>query len=552
MTKSLEEQPGLYNFHVIITKDLEEDFRKLNNEMKSMGYIPIISKRRDQGSEIILSVIKRRKQKRFGIWVNIVLLVATLASTIYVGEGLYVSYFNIGANGPLQYFYGFLYFSLPLLIILGTHELGHYYVAKKNGVAASLPFFIPAPITILGTLGAFISLRDPIPDRKTLIRIGAAGPLVGFVMSIIVGFIGAYLGIIQKPVVVTSQQITYSINLPFIYSIVPWLVPKNVHPVAFAAWVGFLVTAINLFPIGQLDGGHVARGLLGENAKYLSYSFIAILIFLGIYYPSWIIFAILVVILGINHPPPLNDISKPKMKEITVGVVAILLVVISFSTVPISPAVQHIVPETATASLSDGNNFLMANYAPFSSENYTLKVDNPNNASISLQVQLNNIPGFIESGSINESLAPHQSRYVEIAYQLANDSQRGIFRAYINVTTSVKSFAYTRTFTVAGVDPNVTANLENPLFSKSPTMNISLYNAGLGDNFTVYGFNSSSVFTIGPTLLNYSFTNSITVIALSGYSSRNIEISFTYPQTYGGAVLMDSQYNAVFILYGPP
>ena len=169
----------------------------------------------------------------------------------------------------------------------------------------SLPFFIPAPPPF-GTMGAFISLRDPIPDRKTLIKIGAAGPIVGFIMSIIIGIIGAYLGQVQKPVNVTNSQVEYEIMLPFIYSILPFLNAHYVHPVAFAAWIGFLVTAINLFPVGQLDGGHISRGLLGEKSKYLSYTFLMLLILLGLFNISWIFFAVIVIILGLNHPPPLN------------------------------------------------------------------------------------------------------------------------------------------------------------------------------------------------------------------------------------------------------
>jgi len=189
-------------------------------------------------------------------------------------------YFGLTKVTPIDYLYGFVYFSLPLMVILGSHELGHYFTARRNNVAASLPFFIPAPPPF-GTMGAFISLRDPIPDRKTLIKIGAAGPIVGFIMSIIIGIIGAYLGQVQKPVNVTNSQVEYEIMLPFIYSILPFLNAHYVHPVAFAAWIGFLVTAINLFPVGQLDGGHISRGLLGEKSKYLSYTFLMLLILLG-------------------------------------------------------------------------------------------------------------------------------------------------------------------------------------------------------------------------------------------------------------------------------
>ncbi|MGC8546992.1 MAG: site-2 protease family protein [Thermoplasmata archaeon] len=505
-----------------------------------MDYIPIITKRNEPGSDFVITVIKRRKGKKFGIWVNIVLLIATLASTIYVGEGLYVGYFNISSNGPIEYFYGFLYFSLPLMIILGSHELGHYFVARRNGVAASLPFFIPAP-TILGTLGAFISLRDPLPDRKTLIKVGAAGPIVGFIMSIIVGIVGAYLGNVQHPVIVTSTQISYEISLPFIYSIVPFLFTTNVHPVAFAAWVGFLVTAINLFPVGQLDGGHIARGLLGERAKYFSYAFLMVLIILGVYYLSWIIFAVIIIILGLNHPPPLNDISKPGKKELVVGAVAIMLIILCFSPVPI---VEHIIPESVNVSLSQGNNFIVMNDSYFGQENYSLNVQNVNNVSISVTVSPEKIPGFNVTRSINISLTAHQEKVFYINYIPENYSALGEHTIYINVSTTPKSFEFVRDAIVVSLDQNITPNM---IFSNTNDTWITFINYGKSDYFGIYKMNNSSQFIISNTTMNATSNTTVSSVDIATSSTKTIEIRFNNPDS--GVVLVDNRYQAMVVIY---
>jgi len=464
-------QPGFFEFDVFLPPNLESNFKSLYREIKEIGYIPFLRKNVKEGSSYLLTVIQRNYKKGLRIWINIILLIATLITTIYVGTVyLYAGYFGLTNVTPIDYLYGFVYFSLPLMVILGSHELGHYFTARRNNVAASLPFFIPAPPPF-GTMGAFISLRDPIPDRKTLIKIGAAGPIVGFIMSIIIGIIGAYLGQVQKPVNVTNSQVEYEIMLPFIYSILPFLNAHYVHPVAFAAWIGFLVTAINLFPIGQLDGGHISRGLLGEKSKYLSYTFLMLLILLGLFNISWIFFAVIVIILGLNHPPPLNDISKPSYKELTIGAIAILLIAVSFSPQPIT---EKIFPNHMEAILSDGNSFLVNNSAQLDYINYSLDVRNLNNFSIPVEINVGKMRGnFTVKGYINDTLSPYQNK---VYYILVNGSKAngGFYNLYINLTSSGASFIWKRSFYVTALDLNATAGNSNPLIVRSPVDNICL------------------------------------------------------------------------------
>ncbi len=342
-------------------QEFSENFESLRLELKKKHLVPIV--RKDKG-EYVLIVIKTPQRKFMGLWVNILLLVATLASTIWVGIGYYTNYYGDSGlwNDILG---GFLYFALPLMTILGVHEMGHYFAARRHNVMVSLPFFIPAP-TILGTLGAFISVREPIPDKKALVDIGLAGPIAGFIVAIPVTLLGMYLGSIHPPAINIEETSQYILlNVPIIYQILSYFVPSPefIHPMAMAGWVGFVVTAINLFPIGQLDGGHVARAIAGDYTKYVSYAFAGVLFILGIWYPGWIIFALLVVFLGLNHPPPLNDITKLDKKRWAIAISGFLLLAVTFVPVPMQMVTLH---EDMQLSFSLDSNILVENL-----ENYT-------------------------------------------------------------------------------------------------------------------------------------------------------------------------------------
>ncbi len=360
-------------------KTLEMNFENLRLQFKERNLIPFL---RRKGGEYVIMVMKNPPRRYRSVYINIILLVLTFASTIWVGSLYYYSYYGVSDLWH-QLWGGFLYFSVPLLAILGSHEMGHYFAAKKHRVDASLPFFIPAP-TIFGTLGAFISMRDPIPNRKSLVDIGLAGPIAGFIVAIPVTLIGIYLGHIHTPSPPPqSGVVVHLFHMPLIYYLFFLIIPPSefMHPVAMAGWVGFVVTAINLFPVGQLDGGHVARALAGEKAKYISYGFAALLVALGYFYIGWLIFAFLVIFLGLRHPPPLNDVVKLDKKRIALAVSGFLLLAVTFVPVPIETVHESLELEVSTTStfliegLSDSATLhIWINNTGDVEENITLKV----------------------------------------------------------------------------------------------------------------------------------------------------------------------------------
>lgn len=321
---------------------LEESFERMRGEMKDQGYIPMIMY--DKGEHIV-TVAKKPPAKYRSSYLNLTLLIVTFFTMTIAGAASWAGYkgvdgFFLTEDTVLN---GVLTFTLPLLAIIAVHEFGHYFAARRRGIAASLPFFIPS-IPPFGTFGALISIRDPLPDKKTLLEVGVAGPLAGLLLAVPLGVIGLVLTnteAVLAPSNVGSEGLV-AVQFPILYQAFLYLVPIEgdylMHPTAFAAWVGFLVTALNLLPMGQLDGGHIARALLGTKAKYLSYVTIAILagISMALFF-GWIILVILVLFLGIRHPPPLNDLTPLDIKRKAVGVFAFAILVLAFAPVPMMP-----------------------------------------------------------------------------------------------------------------------------------------------------------------------------------------------------------------------
>lgn len=238
------------------------------------------------------------------LFLHILLFIITFLTTLLAGA------LQTGVNiieEPEKFHKGFP-FAFTLMSILLAHELSHYIASRKHNVQATLPYFIPAP-TLIGTFGAFIKMKSPVTTRKALLDIGISGPLAGFVISVIVSAVGLSL---SRVVPIQETKEALSLGDSLLFSTLSQLILDYqsgsqdvlLHPVAFAGWIGFFVTSLNLLPIGQLDGGHIAYALFGDRHAYLSKVIIPILFLLGIFlWIGWAIWAILLLILGLKHPP---------------------------------------------------------------------------------------------------------------------------------------------------------------------------------------------------------------------------------------------------------
>src|SRR2546425_9583902 len=317
---------------------VDAPFDALRLELVPKDYIPTITQERGE----TLVHVQRRPRMRFARrQVNLLLLLLTLPSIVFFGGAWnWSAYSGQPLFSAASIGYGAIFFSIPLLTILGSHEMGHYLVAKHYKVQASLPFFLPSAPP-LGTLGAFISMRDPIPNRRALLDIGVSGPLVGFAIAIPVTLAGLALSTASTalPPNAVGEAIRPSILFSFLSLFFPLPSSFSLHPLAFAGWVGLFVTAINLLPAGQLDGGHVARALLGRRQFYVSWAAVLVLFSLSFVttYPGWFIFGFLILMLGVRHPPPLNDLTRLDPARKLVGIVAAPLLIVTFVPQPFAP-----------------------------------------------------------------------------------------------------------------------------------------------------------------------------------------------------------------------
>ena len=272
---------------------------------------------------------------------NIVLFLLTVLSTIVAGSQAFFA-FNPFIE-PRRLLEG-IPFSFTLLAILGTHEFGHYFTARAYGASVSLPYFIPAPPPLLfGTLGAIIRMRSPARDRNSLFDIAAAGPLAGLVVALPALWIG--LGWSKVAAVPAGESVAFGDSL--LLRLMTWLafgpLPPGhdvfVHPVALAGWVGLFVTALNLIPVGQLDGGRIAYALFGARHRQISIATFLGLLALGAVTGAgnWFVWAFLLLfVMGFHHQPPLDDLSPLSPGRYAVGFLCLLLLILLIPPVPIA------------------------------------------------------------------------------------------------------------------------------------------------------------------------------------------------------------------------
>ncbi len=285
------------------------------------------------------------------VWLHVLLFVVTLFTTTVVGAGL-AQTFRANRAVDLEQDFGVvlslwshpavllqgLPFSITLLTILLAHELGHYITCLRHGIDASLPYFLPAP-TLIGTFGAFIRIRSPIYTRRALFDVGVAGPIAGFVFLVPALIAGLMLSRIL-PGVGTHGDFIF--GTPLLLRLLEGVffpgVPVadiSLHPVARAAWVGILATALNLLPIGQLDGGHILYSFFGERHKLLSRIFVIALVPMGVfYYWGWLGWALILGLFGLRHPVICDDADLGTAR-VWLGWIALAMFILCFTLAPI-------------------------------------------------------------------------------------------------------------------------------------------------------------------------------------------------------------------------
>lgn len=238
---------------------------------------------------------------------------------------------------------GGLAFSMALMTILLAHEFGHYLQARRYGVPASLPYFIPMPLSPIGTMGAVIAMQPGMGDRRSLFDIAVTGPLAGLVPALLFSIIGLYL---SQAVTLGNQRFGLMLGEPLLFKALAYMTHGplaagqdiELHPLAFAGWVGIFITALNLIPIGQLDGGHILYSLLLRGAHPIAQLLLAAAMLAVVVwgYWGWTLMIFLLMLMGPVHPPTANDDIPLGTARTVLGWASLLFVPIGFTPVPFS------------------------------------------------------------------------------------------------------------------------------------------------------------------------------------------------------------------------
>ncbi len=370
-----EKQNFLVRYRGKLLIESQEAYAQLSKGFQSLEVTPLFRVEEDSETIILLKGIVNPKPSN--PWINLILFILTGISVVIAGtlseyRGPLISDFNEVLPHLLPALYRGLAFAASILAILLAHEFGHYLAARYHRTEVTLPYFIPFPFSPFGTMGAFIQLKEPPKNKRILLDIGIAGPLAGLVIAIPLLFLGLYLSQTDKIPLFLAQGQAISLegnsllylmmkfivfgqwlpapgNLAGLNPLVYWLryfftgqpipygaVDVMLHPVAWAGWAGLLITALNLIPAGQLDGGHILYALFGKRSRIILPFILVALIILGSVWSGWWLWAFLIFMLGRSHAEPLDQITTLDSRRKALAVFGLVVFVLVFTPIPLS------------------------------------------------------------------------------------------------------------------------------------------------------------------------------------------------------------------------
>ncbi len=330
-------EPGYVRFRGQFLKDPAECFDDLRARFERYGYTPKAQADSGRTALIAWPIVFRDTPSRRSI--NLMLFIATILSTLFVGA----MYEAATPDEAFMIWRGWP-FSLSIMLILGAHEMGHYLAARYHKVPVTEPYFIPMPLSIIGTFGAFIRLKAPVNNKRALLDVGASGPLAGLLFAIPILYLGLRTSVLGA--LPASGYILEGNSLLYIalkYLVYGQYLPANgidvqLNQVAWAGWVGLLVTGLNLFPIGQLDGGHISFVLFGKRAQVFFWpvviTLIALVIINGAY--NWIFWIVILIMFGRAYAEPLDMVTELDPWRKAIAIFTLCLFILVFVPLPLT------------------------------------------------------------------------------------------------------------------------------------------------------------------------------------------------------------------------
>jgi Zn-dependent protease len=326
---------------------------------------------------------------------HLLLFITTLITTLYLGALSVVDFYVLEHGGlPAAvtgffsiifyppFFFPTLGYAAALLGFLTAHEMGHYFYCRRYGLSASLPYYLPNPL-LFGTFGAVIRIRSTIRNKRMLFDIGAAGPLTGFLVALPILLIGMAASATVPAESIAGDESFWVLGEPLIQkAIISLLFPGSdgvsivMSPLAMVGWFGLLVTAINLLPVSQLDGGHILYAVFGKRHTVISFIVVALMVAIGLttQYYGWLFWALLIAVLGLKHPPISDETEKLGLPRLLIALIALMVLALSF--VPVPFEVPELFEGTSSArervmdppAAAEKHPLTLADLAPISEE----------------------------------------------------------------------------------------------------------------------------------------------------------------------------------------
>ena len=389
VTLGIPEQPDAIRLRGHLNVPSHRAYPQIAERMREIGYTASLRHDSESDLDVLLAVPGVLPQKSDARpWVNIVLYLLTVLSTLFVGAS-WSDQVPAGADELwlLKHLWLGWPFALSLMTILTGHELGHYFAGRYYKVPVSLPYFLPMPVPPLGTMGAVIVMKGRSINRRQMLTVGAAGPLAGFVLAVPILILGLSLSTVEPMSLPESGGVVFLEGNSLLYLLLKLAVfgkilPGSgldptfpgaakeiitalfgtaplvggydviIHPVALAGWAGLLVTAFNLLPVGQLDGGHVMYSLMGQRAKLFTWPIVVLLVLMGfLLWTGWLLWAALIFLFGRHHPDPLDDVTRLGSAQKALAVLVLIIFVLVFTPVPIQIITgEPLLPEIGQAT----------------------------------------------------------------------------------------------------------------------------------------------------------------------------------------------------------
>lgn len=309
-------------FYFIVYDYSREKFLRLVEDLDKIGYLPFMD---EYENSYKINIVNKPKHGESRIHLNVFLFLVTIGTTISAG-------YLLGGGSLIE---GIM-FSVAIMAIIGTHETAHFFAARKHDVKATLPYFIPSPLSI-GTFGAVINIKSAIPHKNALFDIGVSGPIAGFIVTIPVLIIGIYLSHVaplQPGSLNFYPPLLMQIIMQFMSPQIPSGYELFVHPVAFAGWIGIIITMLNLMPVAVLDGGHISRSMFNEKIhKYVSLAGIIVTVAFGWYFMA-ILMAAFILFIAKKHPGALDNVSKLSKGRKILAVLVVIIFILCISPYP--------------------------------------------------------------------------------------------------------------------------------------------------------------------------------------------------------------------------